>query len=160
MSSSIAGEKRFTGWHFLAVIVAFFGVVIAVNVGLAVVAARSWTGIVVEDSYASGQDFNEKVQLAREQDALGWHSSLTYDAGIVRLAITDASGAPLGASDVSASFTRQIGDADDQTVALRRQPDGSFAAPARLAPGNWRIVATAQTTPHGAYERRTDIVVK
>lgn len=160
MTTAALRERKFTGWHFLALIVSFFGVIIAVNVGLAVVAARTWTGIVVDDPYASGQDFNEKVQMAREQEALGWRSTLSYDAGAVRFTLTDASGTAIPIGNVSATFTRQIGDADDQTVTLSKLPDGSLVSPVTLAPGNWRLVATAQTTPHGVYERRVDLLVK
>ena len=43
-------QFRFTGYHMLAIMVAFFGVVIAVNLTMATFASRSWTGLVVENS--------------------------------------------------------------------------------------------------------------
>ena len=38
-------EFRFTGWHMTICLLVFFGVVIAVNVFMAVTASTSWTGL-------------------------------------------------------------------------------------------------------------------
>ena len=40
---------------------AFFGVIIAVNVVMATLASTSWTGLVVENSYVASQEFNRKA---------------------------------------------------------------------------------------------------
>jgi nitrogen fixation protein FixH len=42
-------EWTLTGWHVLAIVLAFFAVVIGANLTLAVFAHSSWTGLVVED---------------------------------------------------------------------------------------------------------------
>lgn len=143
----------------LAVMLLFFGVVIGVNVYLSVMAVRTWTGVVVDNSYASGQDFNEKVKRAEEQLALGWTSDLRYAAGALYFELHDVKGAMLKVSGVTAKITRPIGDRDDQAVALVAQPDGSFESPVALAGGIWNIVTVAADTPHGAYERRDQITV-
>jgi nitrogen fixation protein FixH len=41
-----ATERTLTGWHVLAIIIAFFAVVIGANLTLAVFAHTSWTGLV------------------------------------------------------------------------------------------------------------------
>ena len=48
MTTRTRRQGEFTGAHMLAVMVAFFGTVIAVNLVLAVLARSSWTGLVVE----------------------------------------------------------------------------------------------------------------
>lgn len=65
-----ARKGEFTGRHMLAIMIAFFGVIIAVNVTMAVMAGRSWTGIVVEDTYIASQEFNSRVAEGRAQAAL------------------------------------------------------------------------------------------
>lgn len=152
-------SRGFTGWHVLAAMLAFFGIVIGANVYLSVEAMRSWTGVVVDNSYASGQDFNEKVQRTREQAALGWTSTVRYDAGKVSFQVLDRDGTPLRVSGVTARITRPIGVDGDQIITLQPLADGSFAAPVTLLSGSWNIVAVAAETPHGAYERRDQIVV-
>ena len=52
--------KEFTGRHMLAIMLAFFGTIIAVNLVMAIFASRSWTGLVVKNSYVASQEFNEK----------------------------------------------------------------------------------------------------
>ena len=151
--------RGFTGWHVLAAMVAFFGIVIGANVYLSVEAMRSWTGVVVDNSYASGQDFNEKVQLAREQAALGWTSSMRYEAGRISFAVLDRVGAPLKISGVTVRIARPIGVDGDQTITLEPLAHGSFAASVALPSGSWNVVTVAANTPHGAYERRDQIVV-
>jgi nitrogen fixation protein FixH len=70
--------KRFTGWHMAAILLAFFGVVVAVNVALATLAARTFGGVVVENSYVASQEYNGWLDQARKQAALAW----TAEAGL------------------------------------------------------------------------------
>src|SRR5690606_10441379 len=70
-------DREFTGRHMLLVMVAFFGVIITVNVTMAVLATRSWTGLVVGHTYVASQEFNERTERGRAQMALGWQPALT-----------------------------------------------------------------------------------
>ena len=160
MTEHVRIDRPFTGWHFFLVIAGFFAVTIGVNVYMAVEAVRTWTGVVVEDSYASGIDFNERVQLAREQEALGWHGGLSYAGGVIRLAMLDAQNQPLAIADVTVAVTRPIGDAHDHTLTLVRGADGSYSAPVDLSAGIWNAVTTANTTPHGIYVRHDQLIVR
>lgn len=64
--------RRFTGWHFTAIIIAFFGVVIAVNLTMAVFATRTFGGVVVENSYVASQKYNDWLEAAKLQQELAW----------------------------------------------------------------------------------------
>jgi nitrogen fixation protein FixH len=64
--------RRFTGWHFTAIITAFFGVVIAVNLTMAVLATRTFGGVVVENSYVASQKYNGWLEAAKRQQQLAW----------------------------------------------------------------------------------------
>lgn len=64
--------KRFTGWHFTAIIIAFFGVVVAVNLTMAVFATRTFGGVVVENSYVASQKYNDWLAAAKRQQKLAW----------------------------------------------------------------------------------------
>lgn len=72
--------RPFTGWHMTAIITAFFGVVIAVNMTMATLASRTFGGTVVDNSYVASQKFNGWLNEARAQKALGWTASITIDA--------------------------------------------------------------------------------
>ena len=85
--------KRFTGYHMAAILIGFFGVVIAVNVVMATFAARTFGGVVVENSYVASQQFNGWLKEERAQEKLGWNPVLGVDGDrrvTLSLAITGA----------------------------------------------------------------------
>jgi nitrogen fixation protein FixH len=153
---SSRGAFRFTGWHMLALAMAFFGVVISVNILLAVVSARSWTGMVVEDSYVAGQQFETARKAHDAQEMAGWKPTFDYASGTARLTIVDASGQSLDIGDVSVLINRPVGGHEDQVLALTRQSDGTYAAPLALPVGAWDATVSADKTTLGPFrlERR------
>ncbi len=58
-------QPRFTGYHMAAIMVSFFGVVIAVNFTMAWYATSSWSGLVVENTYVASQQFNSRAAAMR-----------------------------------------------------------------------------------------------
>ncbi|TIS18850.1 MAG: cytochrome oxidase, partial [Mesorhizobium sp.] len=61
MSIDTQKPREFTGRHMLISILAFFAVVIGVNLTMATFAHRSWTGLVVENTYVASQQFNGRA---------------------------------------------------------------------------------------------------
>jgi len=118
----------FTGLHMLFSMLAFFGVVIGVNVTMAVFAGRSWTGLVVENSYVASQQFNGKLAESRAQDALGWTGNLAISNGTITYSVTDGQGHVIAASGGTIAFRHPAYDSEDETVALVPAPDGILRA--------------------------------
>lgn len=145
-------DRPFTGRHMLMLMIAFFGVVIAANTWLAISAATSWTGLVVENSYVASQEFQKKADALHEQQRLGWTASLVYAAGTVRLTLTDATGAPIALDQASIKLTRPMGVREDRSVALVQGPDGGYMAALDLGPGIWDAVAIGNPVAHGPFE--------
>jgi nitrogen fixation protein FixH len=102
----------------LATIVAILAVVIGVNVTMATLAGRSWTGLVVENTYVASQQFNEKAREGRAQAALGWKGILTIGAGEVRYSLADAQGKPVPMRGVRVLFRHPAYEAEDKAVTL------------------------------------------
>jgi nitrogen fixation protein FixH len=130
--------RRFTGWHMLATLVAFFGVVIAVNMTMATLATRTFGGVVVKNSYVANQHFNAWLAEARAQDRLGW----ALDADIVdrRVLVTaGANGAALGGADVTAVAAHPLGSVPDIALRFLETAPGHYVAQARLPAGRWRV---------------------
>ncbi|MBN9251702.1 MAG: FixH family protein [Mesorhizobium sp.] len=132
-------QRRFTGTHMLAIMVAFFSVIIAVNLTMAFFARSSWSGFVVENTYVASQQFNRKAAEGRAQAALGWKPELTMAGGEIRYRLIDGGGDIVAASQVTAHFRRPVSDAQDQELVLAVQPDGSFSAPVDLGDGAWIV---------------------
>ena len=57
-------SRPFTGRHMAMILVAFFGVVIVVNLIMARYASSTFGGIVVENSYVASQEFNKWLDEA------------------------------------------------------------------------------------------------
>ena len=131
-------ERHFTGRHMLAIMVAFFSVIIAVNLTMALFARSSWTGFVVENTYVASQQFNQKAAEGRAQAELGWMPELILADGMVRYRLVDSGGAVVAASRVTAIFHRPVSAAEDSELALTPQADGWFSAPVDfLGDGAW-----------------------
>lgn len=146
-----AAPRPFTGRHMLAITVTFFGVIIAVNILMAVISMRTWTGLVVDNSYVASQQYQEKLEAHRVQADAGWQSNLEYENGRIRLDLV-AEGAPVAVGGLTIRLNRPIGTRDDVLVDLVAQPDGSYAVDVALGAGMWEALVTAPQTPLGPYE--------
>ena len=142
MKTRTAASGEFTGRHMLAIMLAFFGVIIGVNVLMAVVAGSSWTGFVVKNSYVASQEFNEKVAAARAQAALGWTSELAIKDGRMRFALFDSARKPVRITGGSAAFRRPAYEAEDVTVVLAGTAEGA-SGEAALHDGDWILEINA-----------------
>ena len=138
--------KAFTGWHMTAILVAFFGVVILVNLTMASFATSTFGGIVVENSYVASQEFNGWLEEAEEQRALGWDAVTTWrpdDRLAVRL-----SGVPEGAV-VKATARHPLGRAPDRAIVFAETDEGRFLSETALPEGRWHlrleVTATGKT---------------
>jgi nitrogen fixation protein FixH len=130
--------RPFTGWHMLAVTVAFFAVVIAVNIVLAVSAATTFPGLVVENSYVASQHYNELLAEARAQQAAGWRLELDAPAGTVEARLSDAAGAPRRGLTVTALAARPSTEGEDRVLTFAEAGAG-YRADQPLADGQWQI---------------------
>jgi nitrogen fixation protein FixH len=151
-------QKEFTGRHMLLVTVSFFAVVVGVNVFMAYLASRTWTGLVVDNSYVASQEFQKKADAARQQDAAGWSMSVAYADGslVVRLL---ALGEPMALTGVSAFVRRPVGGHDDVTVLLQPHA-GGYEGSVSLDTGVWDVTVTTGPTSLGPIVRETRIAVQ
>jgi nitrogen fixation protein FixH len=157
--STQTSERQFTGRHMLAIMLAFFGVIIAVNLLMATMANRSWTGLVVKNSYVASQQFNRKREEGRAQDALGWRGTLEIGNGQVAYGLVDAAGraVPLGA--VTAIFRRPAYEAEDQTLVLAEAGEGRHAVTQPIRDGIWIVEIDAEVGLERPYRDVRRIVV-
>lgn len=132
-------KKRFTGWHFTGILVAGFGVVVAVNFFMASVAIGSFGGVVVENSYVASQKFNDWLAEAERSNALGWSARVSRD-GEGRLLVT-SEGLPDGAT-AYAELRHPLGKSDRISWQLRQADVNSFVSPQALPEGRWLVRLT------------------
>jgi len=138
-------EKKpftFTGWHMLATMLSFFGVIISVNFFMAYQAVSSWSGLVVPNTYVASQQFNTRVAAERALVATGVTGNLTVEGETIRYAVTGPEGA-VTADQLVLVFRRPVGDQQDFSLTLAPQQQGIFATSHEIRPGHWIVEATA-----------------
>jgi len=151
--------KPFTGRHMLFAMLAFFGVIVVVNLTLAVFASKSWTGLVVKNSYVASQAFNRELEQAKVQAARGWVGSIAYRPGTVVLTLADKAGQPVLLDTAIAKIGRPAFEQADRQVAMVHQGKGIYHAADVLAPGVWQV-SVRGTGSQGEYRLDTRLIVK
>jgi nitrogen fixation protein FixH len=146
-------QGEFTGRHMLLIMIAFFGVIIGVNILMAMVASQSWTGLVVKNSYVASQNFNAELAEARRQAERGWTERLDLDAREARVRLSDGAG-PMRAATVTLKLSRPTHENQDRTIALTETMAGEYRADVALDAGVWSAEVTA-TSDRGEVLRRT-----
>jgi nitrogen fixation protein FixH len=130
-------HREFTGWHMLAILCAFFGVTIAVNLTLAWFANSTWSGLVVANSYVASQHFNEGLAEGRREQERGWQPAFALADGRLAVTVKDRAGKPLSGLDLAVTFARPAHEGEDHTVTLPATGAGRYEAATPLAPGLW-----------------------
>lgn len=148
--------RELTGKHVLAITVSFFGVIIAVNMVLAVQAVRTFPGLEVKNGYVASQTFDAD---RRAQEALGWTLVQTYEAGKLRLVMTDADGLPAPVVGLDVLVGRTTASNDDQVPAFARVA-GGYEAYVTLPMGKWMLRVEAVAPDGTVFRQRLDLFVK
>ena len=148
MSTGFA--RPFTGRHMAAVMIAFFGVVIGVNVLMAKIAIGTFGGVVVENSYVASQQFNRWLDQAGTEDRLGWRADIRRAPdGTVAVALH---GVPAGAA-VSGEAWHPLGRAPDHVLHFRADGTG-FRSVEHLPASRWRVRITVRAGGQGWHGER------
>lgn len=149
-------NREFTGRHALMVFGGAFAVIIGVNVVMAYSAISTFPGLEVKNSYVASQEFNTRRAA---QEALGWTVDVKHSGGLVIMAITDATGAPVRVAEMDASIGRATERQDDFVPAF--EFDGlAYAAPAELRPGKWDLRLRALADDGTEFTQRLVFYVK
>ena len=151
-------ERKLTGWHVLAMFMAFFGVIIAVNVTLAWQAIATFPGLEVANGYVASQSFDRD---RKAQKALGWTLVRDYDAGAqeLRLTFTDAAGQPVVVRSLDVLVGRTTQTAQDMRPGFVAR-GGAYVAHADLAMGKWMMAVKAVAQDGTRFHQRLDLQVR
>lgn len=155
--------RPITGRMVLLWLLAFFGVVFAVNGVMVHEALSTLTGVDTDSAYEAGRQYEREVALAKAQDARQWRvdAEVTPSADGARLDIVarDSAGRPLPGLDASAIFERPTDRRFDQDVALVEDGAGRFHGSAALAAGQWDLVIEFSRRGEQLFRSRNRIVL-
>jgi nitrogen fixation protein FixH len=130
--------KSFTGYHMTIILVAFFGVIIAVNFYMACVALGTFGGTVVNNSYVASQKYNKWLDQARAQQRLGWSvdATLTAKRNILVRVETDRTVAGLS---VQGTARHPLLGLKNQTLHFASSGEGRLQSAEALPAGRWIV---------------------
>lgn len=146
MSRSPVSPKPLTGRMVLFMLVAFFGVVIGVNVIMARLAIETLPGTEVDSAYSASLAYEKEIAAAHDQDARAWkvnaHVQRGPDGGAtVQVEARDSRGKPMSGLNFQGRFERPTDRRADQPVGLTEVGGGIYRGSApTIAPGQWDLV--------------------
>jgi nitrogen fixation protein FixH len=131
--------KPFTGYHMAAILIGFFGIVIAVNIYMAKVAVGTFGGTVVDNSYVASQNYNKWLAEAGQEAKLGWNAKAErIPNGRLKLSVTDNGTVGIGFA-VEAEAQHPLGRLPNRTLSFTSLGDGSYLSRETLPAGRWQL---------------------
>lgn len=140
------GSGGLKGRHVLYSLIAFFGVVFAVNGVFLYSALKTNTGVVANEPYRKGLAYNERIAADERQKALGWQDEASFTGdGRVSVVMKGADGQPVSGLVMEATLGRPSTTAGEHKLRLAEIAPGSYAATvAGAAPGTWLFALEAR----------------
>jgi nitrogen fixation protein FixH len=136
--------RPITGWTVLAAMVAFFTVVVVVNLVMVRFALTTFGGLEVESSYKAGLAFSRETADARAQDARNWKVDARIlprgEGALIEVAALDSAARPLAGFEVSAKLVHPTDRRRDRVVPLREDIPGIYRGNTEGQPGRWDLV--------------------
>lgn len=146
-----------TGRKVLAITVAAFGLIIAVNVGMAYEAVRTFPGL--EEETGNGYDESQAFDaIMKAQRALGWKVELGYAGKTLKVSFEGKDGAVAQVASIDLLIGRPTEAKDDQRP-IFAQNGPVFTAPVSLAPGRWMVKLNALAKDGTEFHQRLSLLV-
>ena len=164
-SETHARPHQITGLIVLGFMIAFFAIIVGVNVFMAHAAISTFGGVETASSYHAGQMFERDVAMAKAQNAQHWRvdAKLTRAAdGTTLIDITahDGAGAPVSGVAASAQFARPTNRRLDRTIMVGQTGPGHFVGNTDLAAGQWDLVIELSRQDERLFRSKNRVVLK
>lgn len=130
--------RGFTGRHMAVGMIAFFGVVLAVNLLMATAASSTFGGTVVDNSYVASQRFNAWLEEADAAGRLGWTADIGRAEGRVAIVLRDHGG-PLKGASIAAVARHPLGRLEDIPLHFGEKAPGQYQSAEPLPSGRWQV---------------------
>ena len=120
---------RIKGWHVLASLIAFFGLVIGVNTIFIVKATRTFPGMSVERPFEKGLRYNQTLKARQQTQQEGWAANFSLeDSNDVVVQFTNEAG-PIDGLNVTVHLVWPGLPHQDQMLTLKPSGPGVYKSP-------------------------------
>jgi nitrogen fixation protein FixH len=146
MTRSHVSPRPLTGRMVLFSLLAFFGVVISVNVIMMRLAIQTLPGTEVDSAYSASLAYEKEIAAAHDQNQRNWkvdaHVERNPDGGArLRVEARDNTGKPISGLKFQGRFERPTDRRADQPVTLAEVESGVYRGSSPLiSPGQWDLV--------------------
>lgn len=150
MSRAIA-PTPITGRKVLIAVVAFFGVVIGVNMLMMKLAMDTLSGTEVDSAYRASLAYQTEIGAAHDQDVRNWQVNVHIERqddgrATVKVDAHDKNGAPLLGLVFSGRLERPTDKRADRALVLAEAGSGVYRGSASgVLPGQWDLILESET---------------
>lgn len=139
-SLSTPEASRRYGRFVLLCFVVFFGLIFVANIFLVSTALKTHKGVVSENAYQEGLDYNKTIAAYEQQKLLGWHITPSVRKDLLAITVKNAQNKPITKAQVRAFVTRGDQKQFDQKITLSEKTQGIYQTDFQFAAkGKWTI---------------------
>jgi nitrogen fixation protein FixH len=156
--------RPLTGRTVLVCLLAFFGVVVGMNVFMMKLAVETLPGTDVDSPYKASLAYNSEIHAAEDQAARNWsvqgHVKRNSDGSAeIKVVARDAAGFPLSGLAFSARLSRPTDKRADRMVELGEASPGTYlGSVAQVLAGQWDVVIEAARGSERLFLSRNRVV--
>lgn len=130
--------------------IAMVAVIISANLVMMVIAYRTSPGLVVEDYYERGKNYDKTLERRAAESKLGWKAELEMPEKsivgrkeIASVRVTDKKGEIISAEETTFFAYRPSDASADFSIPMKADSDGKFTCQAVFPmPGTWDIIVS------------------
>ncbi len=165
MTASAPATRPLTGRFVLTALVAFFAVVIGVNLVMMRLAISTLPGTEVDSAYSASLAYQREILAARQQNDRDWRVDAHIERGpdgtaALNLHAKDRSGSSLVGLAVSGRLERPTDRRADRAIEIVERGGGNYRGTAQgVAPGQWDLVIEADADGKRMFLSRNRIVL-
>ena len=155
--------KEWTGWHVLAAVVIFFGIILAANISMISLGLKSFPGEDTKQSYRQGLEFNKTLADRQAQKALGWSADITVESnGTIILKLTDKTGQNVRGLRVNGMLKHPAETDKDVALKFAESANGNYIAIVdKVHMGKQWVLLTSAQKPDGTrFDTRNELWLK
>ena len=146
---SVKRHKELTGRHVLSMVLAFLGLIIAVNGYFLFTSVTSFRGEDVKGSYRQGLEYNQTIATRESQKALRWTVAANFiendtNAGEVIVEFRGAMNEPIEGLSIKGILHHPANLSEDHTVVFEPRGAGRYVAQTGTISGSRQLRALAQ----------------
>lgn len=154
--------KQITGRHVLFMMIGFFCVMLVANGIFVYLALSTFRGLENPNAYQDGVNYNQRIEAAQKQAALGWsHQLVLTSGGALELKLVNSDASPVTGVTVSGEVRRPVGGDKSHSLHFEEMGKGIYRADiGQNIIGNWIVSLEATRSQSAIYRIKERLWLK